>query len=127
MSWLRIWLGSRTGRIALIVLGIIVASVLAWVVAWETHVGHVTCHVTQTNLVDADFSRTGSVTDVARVVRTENCGTLDIEDDPLRLSFDSGRIFREIKPGFTYRFYTIGWRGNLFSTLPNVVNVTSVP
>lgn len=56
-------------------------------------------------------------------VYTENCGVFSVEDEPLKMRFNSADIYSKINVGETYNFETVGWRIPLASMFPNIMEV----
>lgn len=96
---------------------------LGWSVAWEADSRTETCTVTHSQEVGTDYSKTGDETSSQDRITTKECGALNVDDDVLRLRFDSGSEFASILPGEKYRMTIVGWAGAVFSTLPNVVSI----
>lgn len=105
-----------------LVVSVIVAAV-CWTVVWEADTRTETCTVTRSQQVGTNYSKTGQETSSQDRVTTKECGTLNVDDDALRLRFGSGSDFASIQPGVRYRMTIVGWAGAVFSTLPNVVGI----
>lgn len=56
-------------------------------------------------------------------VYTSNCGTLGNHDQWFRGKTDSADVWNQIKPGQTQTFHVVGWRFELLSDFPNVLEV----
>lgn len=94
-----------------------------WTIVWEADARTETCTVTHSRQVGTSYSKTGQEMSSQDRIATRECGTLNVDDDALRLRFGSGSDFTSIVPGETYRMTIVGWAGAVFSTLPNVVAI----
>ena len=101
------------GVLGVIILITIVAVAMFRVGSTETHYG---CVVT-----DKDSVTMGEDTGNQYRVYTENCGVFSVEDEALKMRFDSADVYSKIKVGETYNFETIGWRIPLVSSFPNIL------
>lgn len=96
-------------------LGFIVLSFLFYPLGFANHNERViTCHVTEKDRGGDNGSYR---------VYTEDCGTLANRDQWFRGKTNSADVWNEIKPGQTQRFHVVGWRFELFSDFPNVLEV----
>ena len=112
---------SRKGRVACILVGAVLVAAVSWSVAWETHQRTETCVVTQRKLVAIAWDRSGDPTEFDRRVFTTGCGVFSVDDDPMRFRWDTNGAFSAIEPGATCQFTVVGWKGELFSTIPNII------
>jgi len=114
---------ARKSPIAFGLVASVVIGAICWTIIWEADARTESCTVTRTQQVGTEYSKTGQETGSQDRIATRECGTLNIDDDALRLRFGSGSDFASILPGEKYRMTIVGWAGAVFSTLPNVVAI----
>lgn len=56
-------------------------------------------------------------------IYTTNCGVLENSDQWFKGKVNSADIWNEIKPGTTQTFHVVGWRFELLSDFPNILEV----
>ena len=61
-----------------------------------------------------------------KLIYTEECGVLSVDDSILHGKFNSADTYGEIKEGSTYVFETRGARNGLFSMFPNIIEMQEV-
>lgn len=113
----------RKAPIAFGVIGAVTVAAVVWTTAWEMDARTETCTIRYGQQVGTSFSKFGQETSSQKRIATTACGTLNVDDDMVRLRFGSEADFASIVPGGTYRLTVVGWQGAIFSTLPNVVAV----
>jgi hypothetical protein len=114
---------ARKSPFAFGIVVLVVVTMAFWSIAWEADTRTETCTITNGQQVGTSYSKYGQETSSQNRITTTECGTLNVDDDAMRLRFGAGSDFASILPGETVRLTVVGWKGAIFSTLPNVVAI----